>query len=46
MEQAVEMADELGDIELAQLVREEVDRYVNRKENDRYLLGKARFESI
>jgi hypothetical protein len=46
MKQVAEMADELGDIELAQLVREEVDRYVNRKENDRYLLGKARFESI
>ena len=40
MEKAAERAAQLGDIELAQFIKEEVDRYVVRNEGSKYVLGK------
>jgi hypothetical protein len=36
MEKTADRADQLGEIELAQFIREEVDRYVMRNKIDRY----------
>ena len=36
MKKTAERADQLGEIELAQFIREEVDRYVMRNKVDRY----------
>jgi len=45
MEETAERADQLGEIELAQFIREEIDRYVMRNKIDRYkgtILGETR----
>ena len=36
MEKTAERADQLGEIELGQFIREEVDRYVMRNKIDKY----------
>ncbi|MGA8830550.1 MAG: hypothetical protein ACLQT6_16420 [Desulfomonilaceae bacterium] len=45
MEKTAERADQLGEIELAQFIREEVDRYVMRNKIDKHkgtILGKTK----